>query len=168
LARHPRRPLGLEVDAEHPGADRGERVRRLPADALPRTDHDHAAVVETEQARIVGDGVDLVHRPSSGTNIGASTSPFTVGKRSGRKTTRTGSSKSSASGSQSTRRVARRTAGSSSSATSAATKGTWSAKAGRKARRTTTHEKSRPCPLIRVHVNSPAPQRRQRATGYQA
>src|SRR5437762_4453499 len=170
LARHPGGALGLEVDAEHARPDRGERVRRLPADSLSRPDHHEAAPIEAEQRRVVGDGVlvGLGHHPSAGTNIGAITSRSTPGKRSGRKTARRGMSKSSASGTQSTRLVARRTAGSSSSATSAATKGTLRAKAGRKARRTTTHEKSRPRPLIRVHANPPSPHRRHRATGYQA
>ena len=48
--------LLLVVDAEDPGAGRGEGVRRLASDALACSDDDNTAAVEPEQPRVVGDG----------------------------------------------------------------------------------------------------------------
>ncbi len=69
-------------------------------------------------------------------------------------------------GSTSTSSATIRTAGSSSSATSAVTNGTISAKAGRNARSTTTHENNVPRPVVAVHASSP-PHAGHAASGYQ-
>ena len=48
--------VGVLVDAGEAGPDRGERVRRLPADALAGPEHDEATAVEAQQTGVVGDG----------------------------------------------------------------------------------------------------------------
>src|SRR5262249_40799113 len=48
--------VGVLVDAGQARADRGEGVRRLPADALAGPEHEEATTVEAQETGVVGDG----------------------------------------------------------------------------------------------------------------
>ena len=77
---HPRHPADLrgdvggqvlvEVDAQHLGPGLGQRVAGLAPDPLPGPDHDDAAAVHAQHARVVGDlGVVRTRHRSSGTLV---------------------------------------------------------------------------------------------------